>query len=284
MASQCGLLQLSLAARCEQVVCDAIDPDAAVVMIFYKWHNTPAIQLLSSLDRTATATTVRFSSVHGFPFQATFRVSDAGAGSTAIALTVSHAVPSLLEEWVGTPSFERHVGDILAENCEARPVELAARSCASVPCMPALTPLTANPVCHFACLPMTPTQVSMQGPHHFAHRCSDYGLAASWMQTTSEPTTRRTAATPLTDPPRAATPSTRRACRSWRWPPSGQRAETRKCRKPRSISSPCTCASPLRHALSAALRRYATPAAWRRRAGIGVVCAAAGGAGRVRRE
>ena len=103
-----------------QVMCDQIDPEAAVVMMFYKWHNAPPIQLLSSLDRTADGATVRFSSVHGFPFQATFRLENASANMTLVKLSVTHAIPTLMADWVGVPAFERHVRAILAENCEAR--------------------------------------------------------------------------------------------------------------------------------------------------------------------
>jgi hypothetical protein len=100
---------------------DGVDPNAAVVMMFYKWRELPMLQLLSSVMRSEpTSDSLHFRSVEGFPFRATFSFREVAAGATKVELSVAHGLPDIVEDWIGVPACRMHVKQILTENCEVR--------------------------------------------------------------------------------------------------------------------------------------------------------------------
>jgi hypothetical protein len=100
---------------------DGVDPNAAVVMMFYKWRQLPVVQLMSSVSRSQPqSNSLQFRSVKGFPFRASFTFTAAAEGATKVELHVAHGLPDIVEEWIGVQACRMHVRRILAENCDVR--------------------------------------------------------------------------------------------------------------------------------------------------------------------
>eukprot|EP00892_Ulva_mutabilis_P009236 jgi/Ulvmu1/6685/UM030_0016.1 len=109
----------------DTIIEDGADPDAAQLMLFYRWRRTPPLQILLTLhrERSADGSMLAFSSDDGMPFAAMLRLEAApearGGGSATVAtLAIEYALPNVLVEYVGRTGIEMHVNSILRQNFE----------------------------------------------------------------------------------------------------------------------------------------------------------------------
>ena len=100
---------------------DEEQADAAVLMAFYKWRDTPMVQMLFSVLRTTTGTSqVAFETTQGVPLNATFDLQEVSSSETMVTVSITHGIPDCLIEEVGFITIKTHLRGIFKENFRVR--------------------------------------------------------------------------------------------------------------------------------------------------------------------
>lgn len=98
---------------------DGLDKDVALLQLFYKWKATPPLQIVLTMRRVSSEGEGHiFVTEDGMPVLAKVWFEDAEGGATRVHVSVEHAMPNLMREWVGKMAFESHITDILQENLQ----------------------------------------------------------------------------------------------------------------------------------------------------------------------
>ena len=106
-----------------QIVREEDDPEHVRLLMWYRYPETPMLQLeaIMQRERSADGDCVLFDTIAGLPLHAQLHVQHVSEDKCEVHVHVQHAVPTLLDECVGRAQFKGHVRSILRENVEVPP-------------------------------------------------------------------------------------------------------------------------------------------------------------------